>query len=286
MTADEAGESHSYAVTHSVTPANISVANGTPNVGLAEDIVAWKAERDDWYALAILERTTGQIRECASAMESERKIFIAQTDDSVAQAAGSTDIGSELKALGYVRTGVVYNDTDTEYVDAALLGKMLPSDPGSETWANQTLVGVTGLVPTSSTNLDAKNYIWLESFEGGSFSMTREGKAIGGTYLDLVRGRDWLHNLMKVRLLQLLRDAPKVPYTTTGGQQVGGVIESALQEASDAGLVTRSSIVVTIPTPEDQSGANKGNRHLPNVTWGATLEGAIHSMDVTGNLGN
>lgn len=293
LTADEAGESSTLAVTHSATPANITFVVTTPNVGVQEDFAAIKLERDDWYATLLLERTSGQIREASSFIETENKIYIAQTDDSTAQAASTTDIGAELNALARVRTAVVFNDDDLEYVDAAWAGRMLPSDPGSETWAFQRLRGVTGFIPTSSTNLASKKYNWLESFVSGSFSMMAGGFLAGagfggtmadGTFIDLVRGRDFLQNELEIALLELLRDEPKIPYTSAGGTQIEGVIQGVLEDGVTQGIIAPNTAVVTIPVPEDQSSTDKGNRFLDNITWGATLQGAIHSMEITGNL--
>ncbi len=284
ITADEAGVTFSVAVDHSVTPANISTSVDTASVGIIQDIQTWETEDSDWYELIESTRSSGVITDAASDIESRIKIFQAQTDDAAAQVAGSTDLGSVLGALSYDRTGLWWHDDDTEHVEAAISGKMLPTDPGSATWANQTIKGVPGIVPTGESFLLAKNYNWNENFPAAGFTMTREGKMIGGQFIDVIRGRDWLQNLVQTRLVEALRNEPKIPYTDNGGQIIGGIIRAALVEASDAGVITEDSIVVTIPKVATQSTTDKGNRYFPNVTFSATLQGAIHSLDVNGSL--
>lgn len=286
ITALVAGVPFTLSVSHSVTPANISTTSSTASVGLPEDITVFRSERNDWYFLLETTRTTGVILAAAAVIETDTKLLVAQTDDANIQTASTTDIASRLGPLGlnYSRTSLWYSDNDDQFVDFAIVGKMAPADPGSETWANQSLASVTGIVPTSEAALVAKNVNWLESFTAANFSMTQEGKVSSGTFIDLIRGRDWLNNLLQIRLVQALRDAPKIPYSDTGGETIAAIIRGALEDAADVGLIDASTIVITVPPASSQSSTDRGNRHFPNVTWSATLLGAIHTLEVTGSL--
>lgn len=287
LTADEAGVPFTLSVEHSVsTAANITTSVTTASVGLPEDIVTWRAETDQWYFLLETTRSSGNIQAAGEVIETLRKLFIAQSDDANAQSASTADIGSVLgpTGLNLDRTAVIWHDNDDQFVDAALVGALAPTDPGSETWANVPLSSVTGIIPTSETNLADKNYTWLESFVAANFSMTQGGAVASGQWIDLIRGRDWLHNLIQIRLVQALRDNPKLPYTDTGGEAIGAIIRGALEEAAAAGLVVASSIVVNVPLVASQSSTDRGNRHFPGVTFSATLQGAIHTLEVEGDL--
>lgn len=284
VTAVEAGVTFSISVTHSATPANISVELTTPSVGITEDIQIWETEDSDWYELIESTRSSGVIKDASADIESRIKIFQGQTDDAVAQTSGTTDIGSVLKGLALDRTGLWFHNDDTEHSEAAISGFMLPQDPGSATWAGNTIKGVTGITLTGESFLADKNYNWNENFAAAGFTMTRTGKMASGQFIDIIRGRDFLQNLIQTRLVDAIRKEPKIPYTDRGGDMIGTVIRTALVEAAGNGLIVEDSIVVTIPAVATQSSTSKGNRDFPNVTFSATLQGAIHSIVVNGSL--
>lgn len=289
--ADEAGESFTTAVDHSATPSNISFTTPIANVGLAEDIIAWKLERNDWYFLVLHEKTDGQIREVANAIESEVKMAFTQTNDPDVQGMASGDLASELSALGLVRTVLMWHDDDSEHPHAGIVGKMAPTVPGDEAWAKQTLTTVTGFKPTDSVRLRAKHTFYLEAFEAidGStaVTMTTNAQVVSGQWIDLVWGRDHLQSLIESSVLTAMRDAPKIPYTTAGAGILDAAVRGPLIERSDAegsGLVIFDTIVVNIATPETQSAASKTARDLPGSTFSATLQGDVETMDITGDL--
>ncbi len=293
-TADEAGVPFTISVDSTGVPADIVLTTPTPSIGITEDVSTWRGQRDDWYGLLETTRSSGVIETAGNVIEAlpVDKIFIAQTNDPLAQTGASTlDIGSVLGATGLnlFRTALWWSSNDDQFVDAAAVGKMFPSAPGSETWANQSLSGVVGIslqagTLTSESTLANKRYNWLETFQAAGFSMTQGGWMVNGTFTDLIRGRDWLKNLMQTRLVQALRDAPKVPYTDQGAAVIDATMRAVLEEAADVGLVVRDTIVVLVPAADSQDISDKGNRFYPNITFSATLQGAVHTMDVTGAL--
>ncbi len=291
VTADEAGESFTIAVTHSVTPANISTTSSTANTGLTEDMVAWKAERNDFYFVVVHEKTNGQIREGMSAMETETKMGFFATSDADVQGQASGDIASEMGALGYVRSVLMWHDDDSEHPHAAIVGKMAPTTPGDEAWAKQTLASVSGFEPTDSTRLRAKHLFYLEAFaaiDGSTaVTMTTNAQVISGQWIDLVWGRDYLFSLINASVLTAMRDSPKIPYTQGGAAVLEAAIRGPLLQVSDAegaGLVVADTILVDMVVPEDQSTPNKTARHLPGNTFSATLQGDVETLEITGAL--
>lgn len=295
LTADLAGAPFTHDVEHSSNPAAITATQTTASIGLPEDIANWRSQTafdgDSWYCLLETTRLDGNIRAAAETIEAlgARKIFIAQTDDANALTGATTDIGYVLGPLGLnlLRTSVWYHDDDNEFVDAAIAGLMLPAQPGSETWANKTLRSVTGLQPgAGETNLATKNYSWFEAFPAGNFSMTQEGAVASGQWLDIVTGADWLHNLMQIDLVSLLRDSPRLPYTDEGRQQIDGTIRAALLKAAarTINFVDAATIETDVPRASAQSDTDRGNRHFPNANWSATLTGAVHTIASTGSL--
>lgn len=282
VTADVAGET--FTDSTATTGSTITSSTVTPNVGISTDLPLIRAQVDDWYWLLETTRTDAAHRMASAAVEPIRKFYWGQTDDAAAQAAGSTDIGSELGAQSLLRTALVWDDDDNDFVDAAWVGLMAPTQPGSASWHAKTLAGVTGIVPTGESFLETKNYNWLERFPAGGFTMTRHGKAIGGQFVDIVVGRDFMHNLIQTRLVELQRSVPKIPYDNRGAAMIKACVRGALLECAQHEIVDRESIVVTVPTAESQLSADRSARYFPGVTFSARLLGAVHKIQVRGTI--
>lgn len=288
LTADEAGVPFTVSVTNA--DSNLNTAVDTASVGLPEDIAAWNTERSDWYILLETTRTDGNIQAAAEAIETTTppKLFIAQTNDPNGQVlAATSDLGYLLGPLGLnlERTALVWHGNDDEFLDAALVGKNAPKQPGSVTWANKVISSITPTTPTSDTTLAAKRYTWLEAFEAAGSSMTQGGQVCSGEYIDIIIGRDWLNNLMQIAFYDLFRSTGKLGY-----QNSTAVLEATLRgvlaraAAPDVQLIEASSVVVNVPAPGDQLPSDVSARHYPGITWSATLTGAIHSVEIDGRL--
>jgi Protein of unknown function (DUF3383) len=283
LTADEPGVS--FTVSVSSPGSTMTSVLTTPNVGYPTDLVQWRAERNDFYYVLEQSRSPALIKNIAGVVEAMGKLFFAQSNDSAAQTQGATtDLGSELAALGYNRTAVIYDPNNDQFVDHALVGRMAPVAPGSETYANKDLVSVSGFVPTSDTTLASKRYTWLESLPAAQMSMTQGGTVASGQWIDLIVARDWLKNFMQIRLVQALRNAGKIEFTQTGAQILGGIIRGCLMEAGSSPYNILDTKTIGIDLPTVSQLGDRGTRHLPDVRWRATLKGAIHTLDTTGDL--
>lgn len=109
---------------------------------LTEVLTAASQEDTDWYALAIEGRTDAALLEVAGWVESRDKLFIAATASAgVLDPNEDGDIASQILALSYSRTGIIYSDdAATTWPDMAWAGPLLPNDPGSITWADRKSV--------------------------------------------------------------------------------------------------------------------------------------------------
>lgn len=266
---------------------NLDAVETTPNTGMATDIVAVRAERDDWYGICEAGHAATDVIATARAVEPLDKIFVGVYTGADALTTATTDVGTLLQTEQLIRTCLLYHDNPDEFPDAALLARMLPTDPGSQTWAFKTLRGVPGVAIDSAqeANLFNKNYTWLELFASlGNISVTRNGITCGGQWLDVIRGRDWLKANMQIDLFEVFRNTPKVDYSDGGAELLAGAIRTRLEDAADAGLVDRSTITISVPAALSQSSANRGDRFFPGITWSCRVLGAIHSVDVDGSL--
>lgn len=284
-TAAAAGLPFTTSVTGPAT-GDLTQTEDTPNTGISGDIANLRGQRDDWYAMVDVGHADSDILAGARTIETLEKFFMAQSSDSDVPNSATDDVVSVLQAESLVRTAVVYSSNIDQWVDSAWLGELLPTDPGSNNWAFQTLASVTGetVTTTEEQNLLAKNACWLERFEALDVSTTREGITPGGQYIDVIRGRDWLKANMRIDIFEALRQNPKIPYTDEGGEILGAVVRSRLEQAADFGLVERDTIVVTVPRKSAQSAADVSNRYFPGIEFSATLTGAINSVEVSGSL--
>lgn len=291
VTADEDGVSFSMAVDHSTTPADISFTTTTPNLGIVEDLVAISAENDDWYGLTDSSHSDGVIRTASPFIETQSRIFLGQSNTADILTSAIDDVFSDLQLAALARTAPVFSNDDTAFLDAAWQGNALPTDPGSITWAFRELKIVVASVGEGVPNalnatqlgfLNGKNGNYYELIAGRS--VTRHGRMADGTFIDLIRGRDFVESTIALDIFDLLANEDVVPFTDGGANQAAGVILGSLEEAAALGIVVADSIVVTVPLVSTVSVANRALRNLPDVTFAATVQGAIHTLDITGTL--
>lgn len=255
--------------------------------GLATDLAAIQLENPDWYAVVNPWNSKASILAIAAWVEANEKLFVAQTQDTpvIADAeAGATDVAKSAKTAAYARTAIIYDPNNGSFADAALLGRCLPEDPGSETWALKTLAGVParGYTGTHLTNLKAKRCGWYYTVAGRN--LVQEGRVAANEWIDTVRGRDALKVDMQGRLLLRLADARKVPYTDAGAVLVQGEISASLDAFVRRGLISDGSVVVTVPKVATQSSTDRSNRYFPGITFTGVLAGAIHKLSIQGTL--
>jgi len=290
-----------FGVTYTVNGLPVGIDDNTPNptVKIATDLTAINTVDSDWYALAIDSSSSDEIlgggvaaEGAADWVESNTKIFACQTQDpavaSVTDASDDPSTGSlaaQLKGANYDRTMLFFQRDNMDRVDCAMLGRGLPEDAGSITWAYKELASTTAQTLTTSemTNLEAKNVNFNTTLAG--VNITRYGTASGGEYIDVMRGADWLAARIQERVYGVLLNNDKLPYTDAGIQAVRGEILAQL----DAGIA-RDFIAAdpaptcTVPLAANVSAADKGNRFLDDVTFRATLAGAIHKVAIEGEL--
>jgi len=275
------------------TPYSVTVTANllvTPDLAGAEThtvaISAIRDVEDSWYALSASSHLVADIEEIAGVIETLKKIYVYSTDEAAAITSATTDIFSTLSALNFDRAcGIFDPDADTAYPEAALLGVMLPKDPGSATWAFKTLVGqdADALTPTESSNARGKNGNTYETI--GGVDVTRFGTSAEGEFMDIIRGVDWLESRLQERIFAKLVAADKIPYTEQGVAIIEAEIRGQLREAIDAGVIAADpKFVITTPVVADITSVVKATRALPTITFTATLEGAIHKTTITGSV--
>lgn len=257
---------------------------------VTDDLDAIQGVDDNWYALSLIERTSGTVQQVAAWVEARVKIFgTASSDPNIIDQPVGTDttsIAALFNNLGYVRTFVMYHqDANSDFPECAWFGNCLPFQPGSETWAFKTLssIAYSDLTSTQSNNClnkRANTYQYI-----GGVGITQNGTVSQGEYIDIVRGVDWLTSTIQTYVYGVLVNSPKVPYTDAGITSIEAQIRRALDQGINNNFISADpEPVVTVPKAANVSSADKAARILRNVTFQATLAGAIQAVRIQGTV--
>ena len=239
-----------------------------------------------WYGLALAGADYTDYDEVAYIIESTEKLFVFSVQ--------SKEIPLKLSRTDYLRTVAIYSNSADEYAHVAWLAECFSYAPGSETWAYKTLAGVTvaELTTREMSRLDEENINYYVNC--ANKNITLQGKVIGGEWIDVIRFRDWLKNEMQIRIFELLVKYPKIPYLDDGITLVENQMRATLQDGQEAGGIAVTEFdeneepvegfTVTVPKAASLSSAQRATRKLRNCRYTARLAGAIHIVEIQGNL--
>ncbi len=239
---------------------------------------------EDFYAVVITSTTTENILAIAAVVETQSKIFAVISDDANIKTDSGDNILKQLNALNYNRTYLVYTNTISNWVNAAWLGKMLPLQPGSGTWAYKELVGVSdtsNLNATERANIKLRKGNYYTQLAG--IDVTFLGTMVSGEYIDVIHGLDWLESFIQENIAQLLIAAPKIPYNNNGIGLIENSLRASLQEAVIRGIINQD-FIITVPDMLNISLVDKAARVLRDVKFTATLTGAIQNIIINGSV--
>jgi hypothetical protein len=265
-----------------------TVQNDTPDPGVVADLTAVRTAfdgNDDWYALHLDSYGAAEINSLAVNIETIRRIFLAATSDADGLTAVDTDIFSVLQALSLARTALIWHENPHLGADSAWGGKVLPSDPGSVTWKFKTLVGIaaSSLTTAEENFLKAKGGNRYLTIAG--VSITCDGVMIGGEFIDITRGIDFITARLEENIFGALAKALKIPFTDDGIAIIENEVRGVLQLGVGQGIFTNDPpFTVTVPTAVSVDDTDKANRLLPDVNFTAVLAGAIHEVEVNGTV--
>lgn len=275
---------------------NLTVSMDATTEDIADTMAAVVASDSDFYGIALASRAEEDILAMAEWAESNEKLFgTATAADGAKNSEITNDIGSQLQAKNYYRTFWFYHAlAATEYPECAIMARCFSINPGGETWANKQLSSITtdSLSETEALAVQGKNGNTFEPFR--NISITQNGKVAAGEWIDVIRFRDWLTEEIKVNVFNLLINRDKVPYTDAGIAAIEAAIRSALTLGQTRGGIAPTEyddtgnknlgFTVSVPLASTISPNQKAQRILNDVKFTARLAGAIHVVNITGNL--
>jgi len=262
----------------------LSIKQDHSDPGVAADLAAIALYDDDWFALVNLYNSELMVAAIAGYVETAERFFMAASNatEIITEASVSaTDVAEDMKDASRSRTHVFYHSNPAVFADAASLGKNLPKDPGSITWENKTLSGVTpdSLTPTHVVNLKAKNAGYYQTISGHNGH--RNAKVAAGEWIDTIRGRSWFKARIQERIANAIFTNDKVPYTNDGIGLLEAEIRAQIIEGQRNGYIADDpEPTVSAPDAADISPAEKAARNLPDMEATFTEAGAIHTAAV------
>jgi len=257
------------------------------STGLDADLSAFELEDPDFYGI-LLEPLGGQekaaILAAAAWAETRQVLLVVQTaDTSATDPLSSTDTLAQLAAQAYARTVPCYHPDVGEGFAASWLAGRLVADAGSDSWAYKRLAAVAAyrLTGTEEQAIKAKKgnvYTLI-----GGIGMTRWGWSSAGEWADTTRGIDWLRARMQERVVFVLANNPKIPYTDKGVDVLRGELFAQLEAGETVGFLAPGYTVTALPVAQVDA-VDRAARTYPGLSFSAPLAGAIHQITVRGNL--
>lgn len=262
--------------------------HAVPATALATDLDAINNEDPDWYGLTLLYPSDACVKATAAWAEANGKLFVQAMSDSTLVTAidGGGDTASDLKALLYARTALMYHQSPAAFAGAAWQGRVLPTDPGRATWKWKQLRGVvaSSLTTTQRANARAKNLnAYTVVGDGGT---TWEGTTADGDFIDVTRNIDWQDDDLQKSIIELFQSNDIIPMSDEGIALVQAEVEGSLERGTARGiwLGGDDAPVVTVPRAADVDSVDRGTRTLPDIDWLGQLAGAVHKGEVNGNV--
>lgn len=250
-----------------------------------------RATDDDWYILltdqdgdetvkalcAWAEATEPTEAELGAGEEDHRKLYFGRTQN-------------KSLAVTNRRSIVIYGDQDEEYPDAAYVGNVGPFYPESVTWKFKRPQGLTvpDLTAAERDALEEANVNFLTAEYKREY--LKNGVCADGEFIDVQMGADYIAKTMRENLYDIFLENAKVGYTDAGFATIATGVYRALNRAVELGIIAtdpesnQGIYTVVVPRREDATDAQARNRQMPDITWEAQLEGAVHSIKVKGTL--
>jgi hypothetical protein len=284
-------------VSYTLVDSELTQANVTPNNGIATDLTNITGENSSWYAIALCSNADNDIVQLSAAVEATKKIFLAVSNDAAIATSSTTDILSYLKGKALTRTALIYSPGSYNLgIEAAWMGNFLPLTPGSYNPAYMTLDGIeadTAITDSQRLTVVGNPVAQVPGKNGNVYTtvlgldITQFGQMVGGRFLDITIGLDWLTANIQVAVLNAIYAASqagqKIPYTDNGTAVFIQAVSGVIQQGVVNGLINGANkISITAPLVASVSSAQRQNRLAPPISFTCTLQGAFNAATVSG----
>lgn len=266
-------------------PAEIAVygvlydsATDTPDE-LASALNTLILTHNDFYYLVSVEQGDEEITALAEWNSTQDKIYAATTS--------SDTLYNSLSGL-YDNVYLLVHDQPDTYPAEGLVALLAPQTIGSYTWTFKTIQGVPAVAYDDTKINDIKDKFANTYINEGGVNITSNGQATSGEFIDVIQGQHFIKARMTENVFRLLALTPKIPFTSAGIALVAGEMKKALDLAGRNGIIATENdeyqYTIDIPNVEDIPANTKAQRILPDISWKATIAGAIEKVEINGVL--
>ena len=214
------------------------------------------------------------------------------TDPNAALNTATSDIGYQLRNTSMERSSVIYHPTGMvngvdmtgQRPDAAILGRMLWTDPGAQQWDYKTLTTASdsGLSPTEQNNLRAKGYNFVETFTNVTFTHLYKGRTCTDREIRIQWGSDWFDNNLQASLANYAFRTPLMAFDEETFTDVEALIREWLERAVDRRVILED-YTVSLPDPDSiPASVRKSGQATFNDVYQATMNSAIDGWVIRG----
>lgn len=203
----------------------------------------------------------------------------------------AADDSTSITTTGINRTVLFYCDQSDNCPSpaAALVGASAGLSAGSFTYKNMVLKGVDPQ-PLSDTEIVAihnKGGITFVTKAGDN--VTSEGKVAGGEYIDIIDSQDYIISNLEYQTQKTLNNAKKIPYDNNGIAILESVCVNVMREAYNNGIIATNedgtaAYAVSYAKRENTTETDRADRHYVGGQFAFTLAGAIHDVEITGEI--
>lgn len=269
-----------------VGTSNLNLPVKTPTETWTAALNAIEAENDTFYAFSCEDHTDATILALAAAAQTRRSVYFTSSQSSSIVTNSTSDIASQLKALNYSRTVLIYHpEANTYFPECAWVGSQITKTPGSNTWAFKTLIGVPAYRLSDTQVQYAKNKACNIYRSIAGQDVTTEGYTVSGedNFIDSVILYDWIIARTQERIWSRLVNSLKVPNTNVGYALIESDMRAIMAEAQvNGGVATSPAPRYVIPNAQTISPTLKAQRKAEPFQVYFTIQGAIHHIGIEG----
>lgn len=177
------------------------------------------------------------------------------------------------------------------YAAAALVGAIAQKQPGTYTCKNLILKGLDPLLLDDETVQSIHDTGCLTFVTKAGDNVTTEGKTIGGEYIDIVDGKDYIIWRIQNDSQKILNSSNKVPFNDNGIAQLEAACVGVMKDCyGDGNLIIETNddgkpaYSVHYGSRAETNAADRANRHYALGHFSFRLLGAIHTAEINGSI--
>lgn len=209
------------------------------------------------------------------------------------RSSSKTDLAT-IKAKNYSRTAGAYHSATAEiakYPEAVWIGCVGSLPVGSVTWKGWTLPGIVPM-EIDATELKSIHDLGANTYvtKAGT-SVTSEGKAVNGEYIDIIHSRDYVVSSIQYAVQDLFNKAQlansKISFDNTGIAQIESAVRTVLQRAYNNGMIATDDdgvpkFTTTFAPRSSVDPALIQQRKYTDGKFSFVPAGAIHETTING----